>query len=142
MGDKRGEIEAQVAESMQRVLDGYRSGIQVQGVSIKQADPPEAVNEAFKEVTAAQQDAQSYINQANAYALQLTAKAQGEADRVRQGLRAVQARARSDPATHVLRNDGAGAFEGRQDDHRSAGRDALSAAAARSEAQQQQERQQ
>ncbi|MEO8456064.1 MAG: protease modulator HflK, partial [Sphingomicrobium sp.] len=38
-----------------------------------------AVNDAFKQVTAAQQDAQTYINNANAYALQLTAKAQGEA---------------------------------------------------------------
>jgi membrane protease subunit HflK len=79
MGDKRGEIEARVADNMQRVLDAYRSGIQVQGIAIKQADPPSAVNDAFKEVTAAQQDAQSYMNQARAYALQLTAKAQGEA---------------------------------------------------------------
>jgi membrane protease subunit HflK len=79
MGDKRAEIEARVLENMQRILDGYRSGIQIQGIAIKQADPPDAVNDAFKEVTAAQQDAQSYINQARAYALQLTAKAQGEA---------------------------------------------------------------
>jgi membrane protease subunit HflK len=79
MGDKRAEIEAQVQENMQRILDGYRSGIQIQGIAIKQADPPDEVNDAFKRVTAAQQQAQSYINQARAYALQLTAKAQGEA---------------------------------------------------------------
>ena len=79
MGDKRAEIEPQVQENMQRILDGYRSGIQIQGIAIKQADPPDAVNDAFKEVTAAQQDAKSYINQARAYALQLTAQAQGEA---------------------------------------------------------------
>ncbi|MEO7634427.1 MAG: FtsH protease activity modulator HflK [Sphingomicrobium sp.] len=79
MGDKRADIEAQVAETMQRILDGYRSGVQIQGIAIKQADPPDAVNDAFKEVTAAQQDAQSYLNQARAYAVQLTAKAQGEA---------------------------------------------------------------
>ena len=79
MGDKRADIENRVAETMQNILDGYRSGIQIQGVAIKQADPPVAVNDAFKEVTAAQQDAQSYVNQARAYALQLTAKAQGEA---------------------------------------------------------------
>ena len=45
----------------------------------RQADPPAAVNDAFKEVTAAQQEAESYVNQANAYALQLKQKAQGEA---------------------------------------------------------------
>jgi membrane protease subunit HflK len=79
MGDKRAEIETQAAETMQQILDSYHSGVQVQGIAIKQADPPDAVNDAFKEVTAAQQDAQSYVNQARAYALQLTAKAQGEA---------------------------------------------------------------
>lgn len=79
MGDKRGEIEARVTDAMQRVLDGYHSGIAIQGVAIQQADPPAEVNDAFKEVTAAQQDAKSYVNQANAYSLQLTAKAQGEA---------------------------------------------------------------
>jgi len=79
MGDKRADIELRVTENMQRVLDSYRSGIQIQGIAIKQADPPDAVNDAFKEVTAAQQDAKSYINQANAYALQITAKAQGDA---------------------------------------------------------------
>jgi membrane protease subunit HflK len=79
MGDRRAEIEGQVAENMQRILDSYHSGIQVQGIAIKQADPPAEVNDAFKEVTAAQQDAQTYINNANAYALQLRQKAQGEA---------------------------------------------------------------
>ncbi|HET7708905.1 MAG TPA: FtsH protease activity modulator HflK [Sphingomicrobium sp.] len=79
MGDRRSEIEVQVTEAMQRILDAYRSGIQIQGIAIKQADPPDEVNDAFKQVTAAQQDAQTYINNANAYALQLRQKAQGEA---------------------------------------------------------------
>ena len=79
MGDRRAEIETKVAENMQRILDGYRSGIQIQGIAIKQADPPDAVNDSFKKVTAAQQQAQSFINNANAYALQLRQKAQGEA---------------------------------------------------------------
>ena len=79
MGDRRADIEAQVAQIMQRILDSYHSGVQIQGIAIKQADPPDEVNDAFKQVTAAQQDAQTYINNANAYALQLTAKAQGEA---------------------------------------------------------------
>ena len=79
MGDRRSDIETQVAERMQRILDGYRSGIQVQGIAIREADPPATVNDAFKQVTAAQQDAQTYINNANAYSLQLRQKAQGEA---------------------------------------------------------------
>ena len=79
IGDGRGQIEANVKERMQRILDAYRSGVAIQGIAIRQADPPSSVNEAFKEVTAAQQDAQSYINRANAYAIQLTEKAEGEA---------------------------------------------------------------
>ena len=73
------EIEAQVVENMQRILDCYRSGIQVQGIAIKQADPPDEVNDAFKEVTAAQQDAQSYINRPTPIRSSSGQKAQGEA---------------------------------------------------------------
>ena len=86
MGDRRADIETQVAENMQRILDSYRSGIQVQGIAIKQADPPDAVNDAFKQVTAAQQDAQTYINNANAYCAPAAAEGAGRSDRVRQGL--------------------------------------------------------
>lgn len=80
IGDGRSEIEAEVQQLMQDTLDQYQSGVRMQGVAIKQADPPAEVNEAFKDVTAAQQDAQSEINNANAYALQITARAQGEAE--------------------------------------------------------------
>jgi len=79
IGSQRSQIEARVAQRMQEILDGYRSGIAVQGVAIKQADPPAAVNDAFKSVTAAQQEAQTYLNQARAYAQQLGSKADGEA---------------------------------------------------------------
>jgi len=79
LGAGRSEIEQQVEQRMQEILDGYRSGIRVQGVAIKQADPPTAVNDAFKAVSAAQQTAQTYLNEARAAAQQVTAKAQGEA---------------------------------------------------------------
>jgi len=79
IGQERGLIESRVQELMQRVLDGYRAGIRVQGIAIRQADPPEQVNEAFKEVVSAQQRAQSATNQARSYASQVTARAQGDA---------------------------------------------------------------
>ena len=79
IGNRRGEIEARVQDEMQRTLDRYQSGVSIRGVAIKQADPPGAVNDAFKDVTAAQQDAESARNNANAYALQLRQLAQGEA---------------------------------------------------------------
>lgn len=79
LGAGRTVIEQQVEQRMQEILDTYRSGVRVQGIAIKQADPPRAVNDAFKEVSAAQQTAQTYLNEARAYAQQLTARAQGEA---------------------------------------------------------------
>ncbi len=79
MGSGRAEVEQKVRERMQAILDAYRSGILIQGVEIKKADPPVQVVDAFKEVAAAQQDAQSAVNRAQAWAQQLTARAQGEA---------------------------------------------------------------
>ena len=79
MGSQRSQIEGRVQQRMQEVLDSYRSGITVQGIAIKQADPPSAVVEAFKSVSAAQQQAQAYLNEARAYSQQLGAKAEGEA---------------------------------------------------------------
>lgn len=79
IGSGRSEIEQRVEQVMQQLLNDYGAGVVIQGVAIKQSDPPAAVNDAFKEVSAAQQQAQTYMNDARAYALQLTAKAQGEA---------------------------------------------------------------
>jgi membrane protease subunit HflK len=79
IGPQRAQIAERVRERMQEILDSYRSGIEVRGVDIKQADPPAAVDDAFKDVSAAQQDAQQYLNQSRAYAQQLLASAQGAA---------------------------------------------------------------
>ncbi|WP_229956943.1 FtsH protease activity modulator HflK [Parasphingorhabdus litoris] len=78
IGSERTEIEQQVEQNMQSLLDGYGAGVVIRGIAIKKADPPAAVNDAFKEVSAAQQTAQTYLNEARAYAQQLTAQAQGE----------------------------------------------------------------
>lgn len=77
IGPQRAQIAEQVRERMQEMLNSYRAGIEIRGVDIKQADPPAAVDDAFKDVSAAQQDAQQYLNQSRAYAQQLLASAQG-----------------------------------------------------------------
>ena len=78
IGSGRNTIEADVRQQMQNILDGYRTGVSIQRVTIKQTDPPEAVVEAFKEVTAAGSNAQTSVNNARTYAQQVLAKAQGE----------------------------------------------------------------
>jgi membrane protease subunit HflK len=78
-GAGRADIEQRVTQRMQQLLDAYRSGIAVQGVQIRKTDPPEQVEEAFKNVTAAQQQAEGLINQARGVAQQVLARAQGDA---------------------------------------------------------------
>lgn len=79
IGPGRTVIEARVQQTMQAILDEYNSGVRVRGVSIKNASAPAAVDEAFKQVTAAQQAAEGDRNQARAYAQQVLAGAQGAA---------------------------------------------------------------
>lgn len=79
IGEGRGRIEGLVQALMQKILDDYKSGIRIQGVAIQKAGAPDAVDEAFKAVTAAQQKAQANKNNANAYAQQVIASAQGQA---------------------------------------------------------------
>lgn len=79
-GSGRAQVEQAVRTRMQNLLDAYRAGVVVQGVEIKKADPPSSVVDAFREVLAAQQDAQSDINRARAWAEQVTARAEGEAE--------------------------------------------------------------
>lgn len=78
-GAGRADTENAVKARMQQVLDAYKSGIAVQGVQIKKTDPPAEVMDAFKDVTAAQQDAQGYVNSAQGVAQQVLARAQGDA---------------------------------------------------------------
>jgi len=78
-GAGRGAVEENVKLRMQRILDNYRSGVRIQGVEIKKADPPAKTIAAFQQVTAAQQDAERDRSNARAWAQQLLARAQGDA---------------------------------------------------------------
>lgn len=79
IGDGRADIEQSVRADMQAILDAYRSGITVQGVEIAKTDPPAVVEDAFRDVSRAQQDADAAMNRARTYAQQLLARAQGDA---------------------------------------------------------------
>ncbi|MFA7603396.1 MAG: protease modulator HflK [Novosphingobium sp.] len=78
-GAGRASVEQNVRDRMQALLDAYRAGVAIQGVEIKKADPPQKVIAAFQQVTAAQQDAQRDLSNAQAWAQQLLARAQGDA---------------------------------------------------------------
>ncbi|MCW5645813.1 MAG: protease modulator HflK [Sphingopyxis sp.] len=78
IGPGRVEIEAQVQQRMQELLNQYRAGVMIQGIAIRQVDPPSQVDEAFKEVTAARQERESAINLARAYEQQVLERARGD----------------------------------------------------------------
>ena len=75
----KGAIEEQVKQRLQRILDAYRSGIQIEGVAIRDASAPTEVAEAFNRVNVARQQAETYTNEARAYAEQVVRNAEGEA---------------------------------------------------------------
>ncbi len=79
-GQGRAEIQQSVRDRMQETLDRYQAGIQVVGVEIAKADPPESVVEAFRDVSVAEQNADRARNQARGYAQQTIAEAEGEAE--------------------------------------------------------------
>ncbi len=79
LGAGRTTIEQRVAESMQSILNSYRSGVRIQGVSINRAVAPQQIVDDFNKVTAAQQEAVGAVNKARSYAQQVIANAQGEA---------------------------------------------------------------
>lgn len=79
IGSGRDRIGVRAQDLMQSILNEYNSGIRIQGFAIKQADPPNKVIDEFKKVSAAQQEAESNLNEARTYAQQVTARAQAEA---------------------------------------------------------------
>lgn len=79
-GQGRAEIQQSVRQRMQATLDAYQAGIQVLGVEIERADPPSDVVEAFRDVSVAEQNADAARNQAQGYAQQVLATAEGEAE--------------------------------------------------------------
>jgi membrane protease subunit HflK len=75
-------IEPDVQTRMQAVLDGYRAGVLVRQVQLQSVDAPAQVLSAYRDVTAAQQDQQRLVNEADTYANRVVPEAEGSASRI------------------------------------------------------------
>jgi membrane protease subunit HflK len=84
----RQSIEGAVQELMQKILDRYGAGIQVNQVQLLKVDPPTQVIESFRNVQAAKSDAQRAQNEAQTYAHQVIPEARGKAAQIRQAAEA------------------------------------------------------
>jgi membrane protease subunit HflK len=80
----RGLLQNQTASLMQKVLDGYNSGITVVEVNIRPANPPAEVVPDFQAVASARQQADSAVNEANAYSNRVVNEAKGDAAKITQ----------------------------------------------------------
>ncbi len=80
----RGEIAKKVEDLMQEMLDRYGTGIQIQSVSLQDAQPPEQVRPAFDDAVKASQDKERQKNEGQAYANDIVPRARGLAARLLQ----------------------------------------------------------
>jgi len=77
--DKRALVSSDAKKILQQILDGYDSGVLIDGVQLQQVQAPEAVQAAFDDVVNANQDKSRLVNQAEGYRNELIPKARGEA---------------------------------------------------------------
>jgi membrane protease subunit HflK len=79
LSEKRGQVESEALEILQRILDSYESGLFVTGLQLQEVQPPGEVRAAFDDVLAANQDRNRLINEAEGYANEVVPKARAEA---------------------------------------------------------------
>ncbi len=78
LADKKSEIEIETKELLQKILNSYKSGIEILSVQLLRADPPKEVIDAFRDVQTAKADKERKINEAEAYKNDIMPKARGE----------------------------------------------------------------
>ena len=80
----RGEIAIQVKGIIQDIVNTYQTGLHIFKVNIQSAKPPEAVKDAFDDVTQAREDEERFKNEAEAYRNEVLPKARGASARLRE----------------------------------------------------------
>jgi len=88
----RAAIASEARIRLQELMDTYDTGIDVSAVVIDETSPPEAVRDAFNDVSRALEDRDRLRREAEAYALGIVPIARGQAQRVRQEAEAYRER--------------------------------------------------
>jgi modulator of FtsH protease HflK len=78
----RDALRGRLAESIQRSLDAYRTGLQVTGVTVQSVQVPQQVQSAFEEASRVRQDNERARDTAQAYANQLLPRAKADAQKL------------------------------------------------------------
>jgi len=88
----REKVALDVSQLMQRILDLYKSGVQITNVTMQGVQPPEQVQAAFDDAVKAGQDRERQKNEGQAYANDVIPKARGTASRLMQESEAYRSR--------------------------------------------------
>jgi membrane protease subunit HflK len=78
----RETIETAVQRLMQKTLDSYHAGVEVEQVQLQKVDPPAQVIDAYRDVQAAQSDLVRLQNEAETYANRVVPEAKGHAAKI------------------------------------------------------------
>ncbi|MBC8050494.1 MAG: FtsH protease activity modulator HflK [Chitinophagales bacterium] len=78
----RKETEDAVLALMQKTLDSYGAGVEIQQVNLQKVDPPSQVIDAFRDVQAARADQERLQNEAQGYANKVIPEARGESQKI------------------------------------------------------------
>jgi len=78
----RFKVEEETRQVLQRIMDGYESGVLITAVKLQEVHPPEQVRDAFDNVVRAKEDKDKIINQAKGYYEDVIPKARGKAERL------------------------------------------------------------
>ncbi|MGB1311017.1 MAG: FtsH protease activity modulator HflK [Leucothrix sp.] len=93
IGADREKMAPDILLIMQRVLDDYRSGIDIMKVNVTDAEAPKEVKDAFDDAIRAREDQNRFKNQAETYAKQVVPNARGKAARIIEDATAYRSRA-------------------------------------------------
>jgi modulator of FtsH protease HflK len=77
----RGAIADKIKNGVQDLLNGYQTGIEIIGINMQPAKPPEQVKSAFDDAIKAREDKEKKENKAQAYANEVIPVARGNAAR-------------------------------------------------------------
>ena len=80
--ERRAELAQLVEKRLQRFLDNYQVGMQIVQVNVEGTQPPEPVQEAFRDVQRAREDEQRFRDEAERYRNKVVPEARGRAQRI------------------------------------------------------------
>lgn len=88
----REKIAIDLAISIQKILDSYKTGIYITSVTVQNVQPPEQVQAAFDDAVKASQDAERLKSEGQAYANDIIPRAKGTGARLLQEAEGYKAR--------------------------------------------------